>query len=142
MTLVKTRAALEEAITDEVLAAHPKVKIIYDNTAFTIPGKAVEYVIITVSFGQSTQQNQGAATSFYSGFIQCDIYVPKNKGTARLSAISESVITGMTSVNASTYVDTYSCAPRTLDVVGPGPIDSDDESHFLGVLSCQFSANT
>lgn len=142
MTLVKTRAALEEAITDEVLAAHPKVKIIYDNTAFTTPSKTVEYVIITVSFGQATQQNQGAATAFYSGFVQCDIYVPKNKGTARLSAISESVITGMTSVNESTYVDTYSCSPRTLDVVGPGPIDSDDESHFLGVISCQFSANT
>lgn len=142
MTLVNTRAALEKAITDEVVAANPKVKIIYDNTNFTNPGKTVEYVVITVNFGQATQQNQGAATAFYSGFIQCDVYVPKNKGTAALSAISESVITGMTSVNESTYVDTYSCTPRTLDVVGPGPIDSDEDSHFLGIITCQFSANT
>ena len=142
MTLVNTRAALEKAITDEVLALNPKIKLAYDNTVFTNPGKTVECVVITVNFGQATKQNQGSATAFYSGFVQCDIYVPKNKGTARMSAISESVITGMTSVNESTYVDTYSCSPRTLDVVGPGPIDAEQESHFLGVISCQFSANT
>ncbi len=142
MTLVKTRAALEKAITDEILALNPKIKLVYDNTVFTNPSKTVEYVVITVNFGQATKQNQGAATAFYSGFVQCDIYVPKNKGTARMSAISEAVITGMTSVNESTYVDTYSCSPRTLDVVGPGPIDTEQESHFLGVISCQFSANT
>jgi hypothetical protein len=142
MTLVNTRAALEKAITDEISALSPKIKLAYDNTVFTNPSKTVEYVVITVNFGQATKQNQGAATAFYSGFVQCDIYVPKNKGTARMSAISESVITGMTSVNESTYVDTYSCSPRTLDVVGPGPIDTEQESHFLGVISCQFSANT
>ena len=142
MTLVNTRAALEKAITDEISALNPKIKLVYDNTVFTNPSKTVEYVVITVNFGQATKQNQGAATAFYSGFVQCDIYVPKNKGTARMSAISESVITGMTSVNESTYVDTYSCSPRTLDVVGPGPIDTEQESHFLGVISCQFSANT
>ena len=142
MTLVNTRAALEKAITDEVVALSPKIKIVYDNTTFTDPGKTVQCVVITVNFGQATKQNQGAATAFYSGFVQCDIYVPKNKGTATFAAISESIITGMTSVNESTYVDTYSCSPSTLDVVGPGPIDSEDEAHFRGIISCQFSANT
>ena len=142
MTLVNTRAALEKAITDEVVALSPKIKIVYDNTTFTDPGKTVQCVVITVNFGQATKQNQGAATAFYSGFVQCDIYVPKNKGTATFAAISESIITGMTSVNESTYVDKYSCSPRTLDVVGPGPIDSEDEAHFSGIISCQFSANT
>tara|TARA_B100000700_G_C14927757_1_gene800359 strand:+ start:97 stop:525 length:429 start_codon:yes stop_codon:yes gene_type:complete len=142
MTLVKVRAALEKSITDEILATNPRVKIIYDNIAFTTPSKNVAYVVIAVNFGQATKQNQGAATPFYSGFIQCDVYVPKGKGTSKMASISEAVITGMTAVNAPTYVDKYSCNPRTLDVVGPGPIDNDQESHFLGVISCQFSAST
>ena len=142
MTLVKVRAALEKSITDEILANKPTIKVVYDNVAFTTPSKSLEYVVVSVNFGQATKQNQGAATAFYSGFVQCDVYVPKSKGTARLAAISESVITGMTAVNESTYADTYSCRPRTLDVVGPGPTDNDEESHFLGVISCQFSAST
>jgi len=28
-----------------------------------------------------------------------------------------------------------------LDVVGPAPIELDDSSHFLGLISCQFTAN-
>jgi hypothetical protein len=51
------------------------------------------------------------------------------------------VVDGLTSVNSSTYVDTYSCKPRVKDVVGPGGVDVEDQSHYLGVITCQFSAN-
>ena len=142
MTLVNARAAFEKAITDTINDADPKIKLVYDNTPYITPSKSINYVVTSVSFGQSTLQNQGAASDFYSGFIQCNIYVPKSKGTATLARISELVIDGLTSVNASDYVDTYSCRPRVGDIVGPGPIDSDDESHFLGIISCQFSANS
>ena len=94
-----------------------------------------------VNFGQATVQNQGASSDYYSGFIQCSIYVPKNKGTSVLAALSESVIDGLTSINASDYVDTYSCKPKTTDVVGPGIFDTEDESHCMAVITCQFSAN-
>ena len=96
---------------------------------------------MSINFGQSTIQNQGSASSYYSGFIQCNIYVPRSKGSAVLSNISEAIIDGLISVNASDYVDTFTCSPRVSDIVGPGPILSDEESHFLGVISCQFSAN-
>ena len=141
MTLVKTRAAFEKAITDAVADADPTVKMIYDNIAYTTPGKTVKYIILGVNFGQATMQNQGASNDFYSGFVQCNVYVPKNKGTSVLAAISESVIDGMTSVNASNYVDTYSCKPRTRDLSGPGAFESENESHFAGVIFCEFSAN-
>ena len=65
----------------------------------------------------------------------------KNKGTSVVSAIGESVIDGLTSVNASNYTDTFSCTPRVLDVVGVTPIERDDSSHFLGLISCQFTDN-
>ena len=39
--------------------------------------------------------------------IQCNVYVPKSAGTAALAAISESVIDGLTSVNAPDYTDTF-----------------------------------
>ena len=93
-----------------------------------------------VTFNQSTLQNQGAASDYYSGVIQCNVYVPKSAGTSVLAAISESVIDGLTSVNASNYVDTYSVSPRVLDVNGPIPIEEEDRSHFLGIVSCQFTA--
>ena len=141
MTLVKTRAAFEKAITDAVTDADPTVKMIYDNIAYTTPGKTVKYIVLGVNFGQATMQNQGASTDFYSGFVQCNVYVPKNKGTSVLAAISELVINGMTSVNASDYTDTYSCKPKTTDVVGPGIFDTEDESHCMAVITCQFSAN-
>ena len=141
MTLVNTIAAFEKAVTDAVATADNTVLMVYDNVAFTTPGKSKKYIIMSINFGQSTIQNQGAASSYYSGFIQCNIYVPRSKGSSVLSAISEAVIDGLTSVNASDYSDTFSCKPKVLDIVGPGPILSDEESHFLGVISCQFTAN-
>jgi hypothetical protein len=140
MTLVNARAAFEKAVTDAVAASDATVLMVYDNVAFTKPGKTKKYILMSVSFGQATLQNQGAAQDYYSGTIQCNVYVPKSAGTATLSAISEAVVNGLTSVNASTYTDTYSSRPRVLDIVGPTPLNIEDRSHFVGVISCQFSA--
>ena len=140
MTLVNARAAFEKAVTDAVADADNTVLMVYDNVRYTTPGKTKKYILMTVNFNRSTIQNQGAAQDYYSGVIQCNIYVPKNAGTSVLAAISESVIDGLTSVNASGYTDTYSAAPRVLDIVGPTPINTEDRSHFIGIVSCQFTA--
>jgi hypothetical protein len=141
MTLVKTRAAFEKAVTDAVIDADPTVAMVYDNVTFTTSGKTKKYVMMMVNYTQSTLQNQGASSDYYSGVIQCNIYVPKSKGTKDLSAIAESVINGLTSVNASTYVDSFSVKPRVQDINGPTMLEIEDRSHFVGVISCQFSAN-
>ena len=141
MTLVNTRAAFEKAVTDAVAAVDATVEMVYDNMVYKTPGKTKKYIVMSVDFAQATTQTQGASQDFYSGVIQCNIYVPRGKGSATLSAIGEAVIDGLTSVNASNYTDTFSCTPRVLDVVGVTPIELDDASHFLGLISCQFSAN-
>ena len=141
MTLVNTRAAFEKAVTDAVAAADNTIEMVYDNMVYKTPGKTKKYIIMSVDFAQATTQTQGASQDFYSGVIQCNIYVPRGKGTATLSAIGEAVIDGLTSVNASNYTDTFNCSPRVLDVVGLTPIELDDSSHFLGLISCQFTAN-
>jgi len=140
MTLVNARAAFEKAVTDAVAAADATVLMVYDNVAFTTPGKSKKCILMSVNFGQATLQNQGAAQDYYAGTIQCNVYVPKSAGTSVLSAISEAVIDGLTSVNASGYTDTYSSKPRVLDIVGPTPLNVEDRSHFIGVISCQFTA--
>ena len=141
MTLVKTRAAFEKAVTDAVTDVDPTVSMVYDNVTFTTSGKTKKYVMMMINYTQSTLQNQGASSDYYSGVIQCNIYVPKSKGTKDLSAIAESVINGLTSVNASTYVDTFSVKPRVQDINGPTMLEIEDRSHFVGVISCKFSAN-
>jgi len=141
MTLVNARAAFEKAVTDAVVAADNTVSVVYDNVTFVTPGKAKKYVVMNLNFTQSTLQNQGASTDYYSGVVQCNVYVPKSKGTSVLSAISESVIDGLTSVNASNYSDTFSVKPRVQDINGPIMLEIEDRSHFVGVISCQFSAN-
>ena len=141
MTLVNARAAFEKAVTDAVAAADNTVEMVYDNVHYTTPGKSTKYILMSLNFTQSTQQNQGAASDYYAGVIQCNIYVPKSKGTATLSKICESVIDGLTSVNTSTYVDAFSCKPRVLDINGPTPLEIEDRSHFIGIISCQISAN-
>lgn len=140
MTLVNARAAFEKAVTDAVSNADSAVRMVYDNVTFTTPGKSTKYVLMSVNFNRSTLQTQGAAQDYYSGVIQCTVYVPKNAGTSVLSAISEAIIDGLTSVNASGYTDTYSASPRVLDIVGPTPINTEDRSHFIGIVSCQFTA--
>jgi len=140
MTLVNARAAFEKAVTGAVASADSDVRMVYDNVPFTTPGKSEKYILMSVSFAQATLQTQGAAQDFYSGTIQCNVYVPKSAGTSVLSAISEAVIDGLTSVNASGYTDTYSASPRVLDIVGPTPLDIEDRSHFVGIVSCQFTA--
>ena len=142
MTLVNARAAFEKAITDSVNDSDPRVKLIYDNIPQTLPGKTITYVVISITFNQATVQAHGAAATFYSGAVQCNIYVPKNKGTSVLSAVGESVISGLTSINASDYTDTFSCKPRVGEISGPIPIDVEDRSHFLGIVSYAFSANS
>ena len=141
MTLVNTRAAFEKAVTDAVAAADNTVEMVYDNMVYKTPGKTKKYIVMSIDFSQSTKQTQGASQDFYSGVIQCNIYVPRGKGNATLSSLGEAVIDGLTSVNAPGYSDTFSCDPRVLDVVGPAPIELDDSSHFLGLISCQFTAN-
>ena len=141
MTLVNARAAFEKAVTDAVAAADNTVEMVYDNVHYTTPGKSTKYILMSLDFTQSTLQNQGASSDYYAGVIQCNVYVPKSKGTSVLAVISEAVIDGLTSVNASGYTDTFSCTPRVLDVNGPTPLDIEDRSHFIGVISCQFSAN-
>ena len=141
MTLVNTRAAFEKAVTDAVSTADNTVEMVYDNVHFVTPGKSKKYILMSVNFTQSTLQNQGAASDYYAGVIQCNVYVPKSKGTSVLSAIGEAVIDGLTSVNASNYTDTFSCKPRVLDINGPTPLEIEDRSHFIGIISCQFSAN-
>ena len=141
MTLVNTRAAFEKAVTDAVAAADNTVEMVYDNVHYTTPGKSTKYILMSLNFTQSTQQNQGASSDYYAGVIQCNVYVPKGKGTSVLSAIGEAVIDGLTSVNASNYTDTFSCKPRVLDINGVTPLEIEDRSHFIGIISCQFSAN-
>ena len=141
MTLVNARAAFEKAVTDAVAAADNTVEMVYDNVHYTTPGKSTKYILMSLNFNQSTQQNQGAASDYYAGVIQCNVYVPKTKGTSVLSSISEAVIDGLTSVNASDYSDTFSCKPRILDINGPTPLEIEDRSHFIGIISCQFTAN-
>ena len=141
MTLVNTRAAFEKAVTDAAADVDPTVLMVYDNVHFTSPGKTKKYILMTLNFEQSTLQNHGAASDYYSGVIQCNVYVPKSKGTSELAEISEAVIDGLTSVNTSTYVDTFSCKPRVRDINGPTSLDIEDRSHFVGILSCQFTAN-
>ena len=141
MTLVNTRAAFEKAVTDAVSDVDPTVSMVYDNVTFTTSGKTKKYVMMMINYNQATLQNQGAATDFYSGVIQCNIYVPKSKGTSQLSEIAEAVIDGLTSVNASGYTDTFSVKPRVQDINGPTMLEIEDRSHFIGVISCQFSAN-
>jgi len=140
MTLVNARAAFEKAVTDAVTAADASVLMVYDNVRFTTPGKTKKYVSIGITFNQSTLQNQGAASDYYSGVIQCNVYVPKSAGTAMLAAVSESVIDGLTSVNAADYTDTFNVSPRVLDVNGPSALELEDRPHFLGIISCQFTA--
>ena len=141
MTLVNTRAAFEKAVTDAVATADNTVQMIYDNVNFITPGKSTKYILMSVEFTQATIQNQGAASDYYSGVIQCNVYVPKGKGTATLSAIGEAVIDGLTSVNAPGYSDTFSCKPRVLNINGVTPLEIEDRSHFVGLISCQFTAN-
>ncbi len=141
MTLVNTRAAFEKAVTDAVAAADNTVEMVYDNVHYTTPGKSKKYILMSVEFTQATLQNHGAASDYYAGVIQCNVYVPKGKGTATLSAIGEAVIDGLTSVNAPGYSDTFSCKPRVLDINGVTPLEIEDRSHFVGLISCQFTAN-
>ena len=141
MTLVNTRAAFEKAVTDKVSDVDPTVLMVYDNVHFTTPGKTKKYILMSLNFTQSTLQNQGAASSYYAGVIQCNVYVPKSKGTSVLSEVCEAVIDGLTSVNDSNYTDTFSCKPRIFDITGPTPLNIEDRSHFIGVISCQFTAN-
>ncbi len=141
MTLVNARAAFEKAVTDAVVAVDNTVTLVYDNTPFTTPGKTKKYILISVIFNRSTLQLQGASSDFYVGDVRCSIYVPKNKGSATLATLGEAVIDGLSSVNGTGYTDTFNCSPRTQDVSGPISIEPEDSAHFLGVISCQFSAN-
>ena len=141
MTLVKTRAAFETAIKEAVSDSDPTVAVIFDNTPFSTPGLDKKYVMVNIDFDQSTTQPQGAAVSYYAGSIRCAIMTPANKGSAVAAAIAESVIDGMTSVNAANYTDTFSVSPRVSEIAGPSAVVSEDQSHFMSVVNCSFTAN-
>ena len=140
MTLVNARAALEKAIRTAVLAADSTVSVVFDNMPFTTPGKTKKYVMVTINFDQSTIQPHGAAIDQYAGTVQCGIFTPRNKGSAAAAAIAESVIDGLTSVNASGYTDTYSVKPRVGQINGPTAVTEENNSHFVSVVSCRFTA--
>ena len=141
MTLVNARAAFETAIKNAVTTADNTVTVVFDNMPFTTPGKNKKYVMVNLDFTQSTIQPQGAALDYYEGTIRCGIMTPSNKGSAVAAAIAESVIDGMTSVNASNYSDTFSVTPRVSQISGPTSVVTDNQSHFMSVVNCNFTAN-
>ena len=141
MTLVNARAAFETAILDAVNDSDPTVTVVFDNSPFSSPGKNKKYVMVNINFNQATNQPQGAAQTYYSGVIRCGIMTPPNKGSAVASAIAQSVITGLISINASNYTDTFSVTPRVGQIEGPTAITTDRDTHFLSVINCDFSAN-
>ena len=141
MSLVNARAAFETAILDAVADADPTVLVIFDNMPLNTPGKNKKYVMVSLNFAQATTQTHGAAQDYYAGSIRCGILTPPNKGSAVASAIAESVITGLTSVNDSTYTDTFSVSPRVLQIEGPTSVNVEEDSHYLSVVSCDFTAN-
>jgi hypothetical protein len=141
MTLVNARAAIETAIKTAVTNADNTVTVVFDNMPFTTPGKNKKYVMVNINFTQATAQPQGASQTYYQGSVRCGVMTPPHKGSATASAISESVITGLTSVNASNYTDTFSVTPRVSQIVGPTSVITEADSHFLSVVSCNFSAN-
>ena len=140
MTLVNARAALESAINTAVVAADNTVSVVFDNMPFTAPGKTKKYVLVTINFDQATIQAHGAAVDQYAGTVQCGIFTPRNKGSAAAAAIAESVIDGLTSVNASGYTDTYSVKPRVGQITGPTAVTEENNSHFVSVVRCTFTA--
>ena len=141
MSLVNTRAAFETAIQNKVQEVDPTVIVVFDNTPFNQPGLRKKYVMVSLDFTQSTNQTKGAAQDYYAGTITCGVMTPKNKGTAAAAEIAESIIDGLTSVNSSTYTDTFSVSPRVSQIAGPTSVTTERESHFLSVVSCNFSAN-
>ena len=141
MTLVTARAAFETAIKNAVTTADNTVTVVFDNMPFSAPGKTKKYVMVNLDFTQSTTQPQGAAIDYYAGTIRCAIMTPSNKGSAVAAAIAESVIDGMTSVNASNYSDTFSVTPRVSQISGPTSVVTDNQSHFMSVVNCNFTAN-
>ncbi len=140
MTLVNARAAFETAINTAVAAADATVSVVFDNMPFTTPGKDKKYVLVTINFDQSTIQAHGAAIDQYAGTVQCGIFTPRDKGSAAAAAIAESVIDGLTSVNASGYTDTYSVKPRVGQITGPTAVTEENNSHFVSVVRCTFTA--
>jgi len=141
MTLVNARAAFETAIKNAVTTADNTVTVVFDNMPFTTPGKTKKYVMVNLDFTQSTNQSQGAAVDYYAGTIRCAIMTPSNKGSAVGAAIAESVIDGLISVNASDYTDTFSVSPRVSEISGPSSVVTEDQSHFMSVINCDFTAN-
>ena len=141
MTLVNARAAFETAIKNAVTTADNTVTVVFDNMPFTTPGKTKKYVMVNLDFTQSTNQSQGAAVDYYAGTIRCAIMTPSNKGSAVGAAIAESVIDGLISVNASDYSDTISVSPRVSEISGPSSVVTEDQSHFMSVVNCDFTAN-
>jgi hypothetical protein len=140
MSLVNARAAIETAINTAVTAADATVSVVFDNMPFTTPGKTKKYVLVTINFDQATIQPHGAAIDQYAGTVQCGIFTPRDKGSAAAAAIAESVIDGLTSVNASGYTDTYSVKPRVGQISGPTAVTEENNSHFVSVVRCTFTA--
>jgi len=140
MSLVNARAAIETAINTAVTTADATVSVVFDNMPFTTPGKTKKYVMVSINFDQSTIQPHGAAIDQYAGTVQCGIFTPRNKGSAAAAAIAESVIDGLTSVNAAGYADTYSVVPRVGQINGPTAVTEGNNSHFVSVVSCRFTA--
>ena len=140
MTLVNARAALESAINTAVTDADDTVSVVFDNMPFTTPGKTKKYVLVTINFDQATIQPHGAAIDQYAGTVQCGIFTPRDQGSAAAAAIAESVIDGLTSVNASGYTDTYSAKPRVGQISGPTAVTEENNSHFVSVVRCTFTA--
>ncbi len=141
MTLVNARAAFETAIKNAVTTADNTVTVVFDNMPFTTPGKNKKYVMVNLNFSQATTQPQGAAQTYYAGSIRCGIMTPPNRGSAVASAVAQSVITGLTSINSSTYVDKFAVSPRVSEIEGPTAVTVEGDTHFLTVVSCDFTAN-
>ena len=111
-----------------------------------------------------SDDENGPAQNYYAGTVQCGVFTPRNKGSVDSVAIAESVIDGLTSVNEPGHASLFfrrfntqegkelltqagdnlggmtGVIPRVGQINGPTAVTEENNSHFVSVVSCRFTA--
>ena len=67
MSLIKARAAFENAILTSVNDTDPTVNVIFDNMPFSTPGRDKKYVMVNLNFQPSYYSTTGSSTNILCG---------------------------------------------------------------------------
>ena len=140
MTYQAIRALFEIPVIDAMATMTDPVSVYVDNQAFTTNDSSIEYVLMRLDFGTTTEDVLQTSMENIKGSIVIEFYTSKDGGPARAQEVSAVIATALNGVGRTNGQPAVGAYGVVRSIVGPNFYALTDRPFYVARLSGAFMA--